>query len=333
MEKVEKNSYMYKVYMHNKYGRWKKMRNKIYDNIGELIGNTPIVQLNLTGPEDATLWGKLEYMNPGGSVKDRIGLAMINAAEKDGLKKGDTIIEATSGNTGIALAMITANRGYRLVLTMPAGVSEERKQLLKAYGAELLLVKPEDGPGMTGAIKLAEFNAGHYDDYYTRQFDNPANPEIHEKTTGPEIVDVFENSGKTLDYFVAGVGTGGTITGAGKILRQNYPDIKIYAVEPSTSRVLAGEKPGPNKITGIGAGFIPKNLDTKIYDGIIPVSFEDAKETANKLASIGILGGISSGAATYAALETAKGKGRDKNVLVIIPSNGERYLSTGLYAP
>lgn len=307
------------------------MMNKIFDEISKTIGNTSIIKIDLNEPEDAQLWGKIEFANPGGSVKDRIGLSMIDDAESKGLKKGDTIIEATSGNTGIALAMIAASRGYKMILTMSKTVNEERKQLLRAYGAELFLVEPEEGAGMIGAMKLAEKLSKEHGYYYTRQFENPANPLIHEKTTGPEIVNAFNSSGKSLDYFVAGVGTGGTITGVGKILRKYYPNIRIYAVEPSTSPVLSGGKAGPNKITGIGAGFIPKILDTRIYDEIIPVSYEDAKITANKLAKNGILGGISSGAAMHAALQVAKDKGKDKNVLVIIPSNGERYLSTGLY--
>ncbi len=303
------------------------------NNITELVGNTPIVRLNRVVEEgSATVWCKLEYYNPAGSVKDRIGLSMIVDAEKRGLlKPGDTIVEPTSGNTGIALAFVAAQRGYRLVLTMPETMSQERRDLLSAYGAELVLVKPEEGPGMTGAIKKAEQLAQEHGYFLPQQFKNPANPQIHETTTGPEVVEAFKDTG--LDFFVSGVGTGGTITGAGKVLRQNFPNIKIYAVEPKNSPVLSGGKVGRHAIQGIGAGFVPEILNTKIYDGIIQVSDEDARETTRRIAKEeGILVGISSGAAAYAALQTAKGKGRDKHLLVIFPDTGERYLSTGLFS-
>jgi cysteine synthase A len=302
------------------------------DNITELVGHTPIVRLNRVVEEgSATVWCKLEYYNPAGSVKDRIGLSMIMDAEERGLlKPGDTIVEPTSGNTGIALAFVAAQRGYRLVLTMPETMSQERRDLLRAYGADLVLVKPEEGPGMTGAIKRAEQLAQEHGYFMPQQFKNPANPRIHEETTGPEVVAAFKDTG--LDLFVSGVGTGGTITGAGKILRQNFPNIKIYAVEPKNSPVLSGGKPGKHAIQGIGAGFVPETLNTKIYDGIIQVSDDDARETARRIAKEeGILVGISSGAAAYAALQIAKGKGRDKHLLVILPDTGERYLSTGLF--
>jgi len=302
------------------------------NNITELVGDTPIVRLNRVVEDgSATVWCKLEYYNPAGSVKDRIGLSMIVDAEKRGLlKPGDTIVEATSGNTGIALAFVAAQRGYRLILTMPETMSQERRDLLSAYGAELVLVKPEEGPGMTGAIKKAEQLAQEHGYFLPQQFKNPANPQIHETTTGPEVVEAFKDTG--LDFFVSGVGTGGTITGAGKVLRQNFPDIKIYAVEPKNSPVLSGGKVGRHAIQGIGAGFVPEILNTKIYDGIIQVSDEDARETTRRVAKEeGILVGISSGAAAYAALQTAKGKGRDKHLLVIFPDTGERYLSTGLF--
>lgn len=303
------------------------------NNITELVGNTPIVRLNRVVEEgSATVWCKLEYFNPAGSVKDRIGLSMIIDAEKRGLlKPGDTIVEPTSGNTGIALAFVAAQRGYRLILTMPETMSQERRDLLSAYGAELVLVKPEEGPGMTGAIKKAEQLVQEHGYFLPQQFKNPANPQIHETTTGPEVVEAFKDTG--LDFFVSGVGTGGTITGAGKVLRQNFPNIKIYAVEPKNSPVLSGGKVGRHAIQGIGAGFVPKILNTRIYDDIIQVSDEDARETTRRIAKEeGILVGISSGAAAYAALQTAKGKGRDKHLLVIFPDTGERYLSTGLFS-
>jgi cysteine synthase A len=302
-------------------------------NITELVGDTPVVRLNRVVEDgSATVWCKLEYYNPAGSVKDRIGLSMIVDAERKGLlKPGDTIVEPTSGNTGIALAFVAAQRGYRLVLTMPETMSQERRDLLVAYGAELVLVKPEEGPGMTGAIKRAEQLAQEQGYFMPQQFKNPANPQIHEATTGPEVVEAFKDTG--LDFFVSGVGTGGTITGAGKILRQKFPDIKIYAVEPKNSPVLSGGKAGKHVIQGIGAGFVPEILNTKIYDGIIQVGDEDARETSRRIAKEeGILVGISSGAAAYAALQIAKGKGRDKHLLVILPDTGERYLSTGLFS-
>jgi cysteine synthase A len=306
---------------------------KKVNSITELVGDTPIVKLNRVVEQgSATVWCKLEYYNPAGSVKDRIGLSMIVDAEKRGLlKPGDTIVEPTSGNTGIALAFVAAQRGYRLILTMPETMSQERRDVLSAYGAELVLVKPEEGPGMTGAIKRAEQLAQEHGYFMPQQFKNPANPQIHETTTGPEVVAAFKDTG--LDFFVSGVGTGGTITGAGKILRQNFPHIKICAVEPKNSPVLSGGKPGKHAIQGIGAGFVPEILNTKIYDDIIQVSDEDARETARRIAKEeGILVGISSGAAAYAALQIAQGKGRDRHLLVILPDTGERYLSTGLFS-
>jgi len=302
------------------------------NNIAELIGDTPIVRFNkIVEDGSATVWGKLESFNPGGSVKDRIGLSMIVDAEKRGiLKPGDTIIEPTSGNTGIALGLVAAQRGYRLIFTMPETMSQERRDLLGAFGAELVLVKPEEGPGMTGAIKKAEKLAKEHGYFMPQQFKNPANPYIHQTTTGPEIVEAFKDTG--LDYFVSGIGTGGTITGAGKVLRQNFPNIKIYAVEPKNSPVLSGGEPSKHAIQGIGAGFVPEILNTKIYDGVIRVSDEDAKETTRRIAKEeGILLGISSGAAMYAALQTAKRKGGDKHLLVVLPDTGERYLSTDLF--
>lgn len=302
---------------------------RIANDITGLIGQTPIVKLNrLTGPEDAEVYLKLEYFNPGSSVKDRIALSMIEAAEKSGdLKEGDVIIEPTSGNTGIGLAMIAAAKGYKAVLVMPDTMSMERRNLLRAYGAELILTPGAEG--MNGAIKMAEKQAAENNWFMPQQFNNEANPEIHRLTTGPEIVEAM---GSQLDAFVSGIGTGGTITGAGQVLKENYPEIHIAAVEPADSPVLSGGKPGPHKIQGIGAGFVPNILNTEIYDEVIQVSNEQSYETARKVArEEGILGGVSSGAAVYAALQLAKRLGKGKKVLAILPSNGERYLSTPLY--
>lgn len=299
------------------------------NSITDLIGNTPIVKLNrLTDENSADVYVKLEYMNPGSSVKDRIALAMIEAAEKSGkLKEGDTIIEPTSGNTGIGLAMVAAAKGYRAVLVMPDTMSMERRNLLKAYGADLILTPGAEG--MNGAIKKANQLAEEHGYFVPQQFENPANPEIHRLTTGKEIV---EQMGDQLDGFIAGIGTGGTITGAGELLKEHYPAIKVYAVEPEDSPVLSGGKPGPHKIQGIGAGFVPKILDTKVYDDVIKIKNDEAFEWARKAArEEGVLGGISSGAAIAAALKVAKELGKGKKVLAILPSNGERYLSTPLY--
>ncbi|MBY4605987.1 MULTISPECIES: cysteine synthase A [Bacillus] len=303
---------------------------RVANSITELIGNTPIVKLNRLADENsADVYLKLEYMNPGSSVKDRIGLAMIEAAEKEGkLKAGDTIIEPTSGNTGIGLAMVAAAKGLKAILVMPDTMSMERRNLLRAYGAELVLTPGAEG--MKGAIKKAEELAEKHGYFVPQQFNNPSNPEIHRQTTGKEIVEQFGED--QLDAFVAGIGTGGTITGAGEVLKEAYPSIKIYAVEPSDSPVLSGGKPGPHKIQGIGAGFVPDILNTEVYDEIFPVKNEEAFEYARRAArEEGILGGISSGAAIYAALQIAKKLGKGKKVLAIIPSNGERYLSTPLY--
>lgn len=302
---------------------------RIANSINELIGQTPIVKLNrMVDDKSADVYLKLEYMNPGSSVKDRIALAMIEDAEAKGfLKQGTTIIEPTSGNTGIGLAMVAAAKGYKAILVMPETMSMERRNLLRAYGADLVLTPGSEGMG--GAIKKAEELAKENGYYMPQQFENAANPSIHESTTGPEIV---EQMGDQLDAFIAGIGTGGTITGAGKVLREKYKNIKIVAVEPADSPVLSGGKPGPHKIQGIGAGFVPGVLDTGVYDEIIKVENEQAFEYARRAAKEeGILGGISSGAAIYAALETAKKLGKGKKVLAIIPSNGERYLSTPLY--
>jgi cysteine synthase A len=302
---------------------------RVVNHVYELIGNTPIVKLNRLVDEDcADVYLKLEYMNPGSSVKDRIALAMIEEAEKEGLlKEGDTLIEPTSGNTGIGLAMVAAAKGIHTILVMPDTMSIERRNLLRAYGAELILTPGADG--MKAAIKKAEDLAKEHGYFMPQQFSNKANAEIHRKTTGKEIV---EQVGGQLDAFVAGIGTGGTITGAGEVLKEAYPSIKIYAVEPSDSPVLSGGKPGPHKIQGIGAGFIPSILNTDIYDEIIQVKGEDVFEYARRAArEMGILGGISSGAAIYAAIKVAKKLGKGKKVLTVLPSNGERYLSTPLY--
>lgn len=302
---------------------------KVANNMAELIGNTPIVKLNRTAdPEGAEIYLKLEFMNPGSSVKDRIALAMVEAAEKEGkLKDGDTIIEPTSGNTGIGLALVAAIKGYRAILVMPDTMSVERRNLLRAYGAELVLTPGAEG--MKGAIAKAGELAEENGYFMPQQFKNEANPEVHARTTGKEIV---EQMGDQLDAFVSGIGTGGTITGAGKVLKEHYPNIKLYAVEPKDSAILSGEKPGPHKIQGIGAGFVPDVLDTNVYDGVITVENEQAFETAREAAKKdGVLGGISSGAAIYAAQQVAKELGKGKKVLAVIPSNGERYLSTPLF--
>ncbi|KIL72028.1 cysteine synthase A [Bacillus badius] len=301
---------------------------RVANSVAELVGHTPIVKLNnVTNENSADVYLKLEYMNPGSSVKDRIALAMITAAEESGnLKEGGTIIEPTSGNTGIGLAMIAAAKGYRAILVMPDTMSMERRNLLRAYGAELVLTPGAEG--MNGAIRKAKELAEEKGYFMPQQFENEANPEIHRQTTGKEIAEQMDE----LDAFIAGIGTGGTITGAGQVLKEKFPGVKIYAVEPADSPVLSGGKPGPHKIQGIGAGFVPKVLDTKVYDEIITIANEEAFETARKVArEEGILGGISSGAAVAAALKVAEKLGKGKKVLAIIPSNGERYLSTPLY--
>ncbi|MGM0217182.1 cysteine synthase A [Enterococcus sp. AZ126] len=304
---------------------------QIFNSVTELIGKTPIVRLGHIVPDGAAdVFVKLEFFNPGGSVKDRIALSMVEKAEKNGLlKAGDTIVEPTSGNTGIGLAMVGAAKGYKVVIVMPDTMSIERRKLMQAYGAELLLTPGAEG--MKGAIAKAS-ELSEKDGYFMpMQFDNPANPEAHEKTTGKEIQDVFGAGG--LDAFVSGVGTGGTITGVGKELKRVYPNISIIAVEPTESPVLEGGSPSPHKIQGIGAGFIPKVLNTEIYEKIIAVSSEDAMETARQLAiKEGLLVGISAGAAVEAAIQVAKELGVGKKVLTVIPDNGERYLSTALYS-
>lgn len=303
---------------------------KIVKNVVDLIGNTPIVKLHNIVPEDsADVYVKLEFFNPGSSVKDRIAQSMLEAAEKEGkLKPGDTIVEPTSGNTGIGLAMVGAAKGYKVVIVMPDTMSIERRKLMKAYGAQLILTPGAEG--MKGAIAKATELAKEDGYYMPLQFDNPANPDVHEKKTGIEILEAFD--GDTLDAFVAGVGTGGTVTGVGRALKAHDPATKVYAVEPAESPVLEGGKPGPHKIQGIGAGFVPKVLDESIYDAVIEVPSDAAIEMARKVGQEeGILVGISSGANIYGALEIAKKLGKGKKVLAIVPDNGERYLSTSLY--
>jgi cysteine synthase A len=306
---------------------------RLVQNITELIGDTPLVRLNRVVPEgSAEIYLKLEFQNPGASVKDRIAISMVEVAEKEGkLKPGSTIIEPTSGNTGIGLAMVAAAKGYKAILVMPETMSIERRSLLKAYGAQLVLTPGAEG--MKGAIRRAEELQAENPDYFMpQQFKNQANVKVHRETTGPEIVEAIKAHDGKLDAFISGVGTGGTITGAGEVLKANFPGIKIYAIEPTNSPVLAGGKPGPHKIQGIGAGFVPDILNTEIYDGIISVDNEEAFETARRVAKEeGILGGISSGAAIFAALKIAKELGKGKRVVAVIPSNGERYLSTPLY--
>ena len=301
---------------------------RVANSVAELVGQTPIVKLNrLVEENSAEVYLKLEYFNPGSSVKDRIGLAMIEAAEDEGLiKPGDTIIEPTSGNTGIGLAMIAAAKGYKAIFVMPETMSLERRNLLRAYGAELVLTP---GPaGMKGAIAKAEELVKEHGYFLPQQFKNQANPEVHKRTTGKEIVEQMDQ----LDAFVSGIGTGGTITGAGRVIREKFPEVKIVAVEPKDSAILSGGNPGPHKLQGLGAGFIPDTLNTNIYDEVIQITTEEAFEASRRAArEEGILGGISSGAAISAALKVAKELGKGKKVLAIIPDNGERYLSTPLY--
>lgn len=302
---------------------------RVAEDITGLIGETPIVKLNkMTDEDSADIYLKLEFMNPASSVKDRIALAMIEAAEEEGaLKPGDTIIEPTSGNTGIGVAMVAAAKGYKTVLTMPDTMSQERRNLLRAYGAELVLTPGAEA--MKGAIKKAEELRDEHGYFMPQQFSNQANPEVHARTTGQEIVKQMSDG---VDAFISGIGTGGTITGAGRVLKDHFGDVKLYAVEPADSPVLSGGSPGPHKIQGIGAGFVPDVLDTDLYDGVIQIKNEEAFEASRKAARTnGILGGISAGAAVAAAQRVAKELGKGKKVLAVIPDNGERYLSTPLY--
>ena len=301
----------------------------IYDSILQTIGNTPIVRIHGLGKGPANVLAKVEFFNPGGSAKDRVGLAMIEAAEKDGtLKPGDTIIEPTSGNTGIGLALASAVKGYHMILTMPDTMSIERQKLAAAYGAEIVLTPGDQG--MTGAIEKANDLARERNGVILQQFENPANPAIHEATTGPEIWKQLDGK---VDAIVAGVGTGGTLTGIARYLRSQNPQVGVYAVEPDTSPVLSQGKSGPHKLQGIGANFVPKIMDTSLLTGILTVSAENAGKTAREAAAQeGLLIGISGGAALYAALELSrKPEFAGKNIVVILPDNGERYLSTWLF--
>ncbi len=307
---------------------------KIYTSADQLIGKTPLLELTNIEKKfglKAKILAKLEYLNPAGSVKDRIAKAMIDAAEASGeLKPDSVIIEPTSGNTGIGLASVAAARGYRIIIVMPETMSVERRQLMKAYGAELVLT--EGAKGMKGAIARADELAREIPNaFVTGQFVNPANPKAHFETTGPEI---WEDTDGRVDYFVAGVGTGGTITGTGRFLKSKNPDVRVVAVEPASSAVLSTGVAGAHKIQGIGAGFVPEVLDTKIYDEIIPVSNDDAFATGKEVGkNEGVLVGISSGAALWAAIELAKRpENEGKTIVVLLPDTGDRYLSTPLFA-
>lgn len=307
---------------------------KVYTSASQLIGKTPLLELTHIEKKfglNAKVIAKLEYFNPAGSVKDRIAKAMLDTAKAEGkLKPNSVIIEPTSGNTGIGLAAVAAAEGYRVIIVMPETMSVERRQLMKAYGAELVL--SDGSKGMSGAIaKAKELAAETPDSFIPGQFENPANPKAHFDTTGPEI---YEDTDGKVDIFVAGIGTGGTITGVGEFLKSKNPDVKVVAVEPATSAVLSTGVPGPHKIQGIGAGFVPDTLNTKIYDEIIPVSNEDAFETGKLIGkSEGVLVGISSGAAVYAAVQLAKRpENAGKNIVVLLPDTGDRYMSTPLFA-
>ncbi len=307
---------------------------KVYDSVTELVGSTPLLELKKIEKEEglgAKIYAKLELFNPGGSVKDRIAKAMIENAEKIGaLKEGSVIIEPTSGNTGIGLCSIAAAKGYRIIITMPETMSVERRNLMKAYGAELVLT--DGSKGMKGAIEKANELAGEIpNSFIPGQFVNPVNPATHEQTTGVEI---WNDTDGTIDIFVAGVGTGGTISGTGKALKERKPSVKVVAIEPKSSPVLSEGHAGSHKIQGIGAGFVPDTLNTKIYDEIIPVENEDAFETGRRIARTeGVLVGISSGAALWAAIQLAKREeNKGKTIVVLLPDTGERYLSTPMFA-
>ncbi|WP_295123794.1 cysteine synthase A [uncultured Leifsonia sp.] len=304
----------------------------VYENITEAVGRTPLVKLNrIAADTGATVLAKLEFYNPAGSVKDRIGVAIVDAAEKSGeLRPGGTIVEGTSGNTGIALAMVGAARGYKVILTMPETMSKERRVLLRAFGAEIVLTPGPDG--MRGAVEAAQKIVAENDNaIWARQFANEANPAIHRATTAEEI---WADTDGGVDIFVAGVGTGGTVTGVGQVLKERKPEVKVVAVEPLDSPILNGGKPGPHKIQGIGANFVPEILDTTVYDEVVDVSFEDSIATAKKLASEeGILAGISSGAIVWAALQLAKRpENAGKTIVAVVCDTGERYISTALWA-
>jgi cysteine synthase A len=293
------------------------------------IGNTPLARIQRLNPSPSVqIWAKLEMMNPGGSVKDRIALSMVESAEREGsLKPGGTIVEPTSGNTGIGLALVGAVKGYSVVLTMPESMSMERRKLLAGYGAELVLTPAADG--MRGAIERAGQLAEEHGYFMPQQFQNPANPQVHRLTTGPEIL---RQCPEPIDCFVSGIGTGGTVTGAGEVLRAAYPEIRIYGVEPSGSPVLSGGKPGSHKIQGIGAGFVPGVLNTEILDEVVTVTDDEAHETARRLArEEGLMVGISSGAAMAAALKVAARVDQLTTIVTVLPDTGERYLSTQLF--
>ncbi len=298
-------------------------------SISDHIGNTPLVLIQRLSPRaDVRIWAKLEFMNPGGSVKDRISLSMIEAAERDGrLNAGGTIVEPTSGNTGIGLALVGAVKGYHVILTMPESMSIERRKLLMGYGAELVLTPAANG--MRGAIEHAEQLVAEHAYFMPQQFQNPANPQVHRRTTGPEIL---RQCPDPIDYLVAGIGTGGTITGVGEVLRLAFPKLRVIGVEPADSAVLSGGKPGPHKIQGIGAGFIPDVLNTQLLDEVIPVTNQEAIETARQLArEEGLMVGISSGAAMAASLKVAERFEGPATIITVLPSTGERYLSTELF--
>jgi cysteine synthase A len=301
-------------------------------NIAEHVGRTPMIELTRLAPEGVRLFGKLESFNPGGSVKDRIGVAMIEAAEADGsIEPGKTtIVEATSGNTGIALAFVCAAKGYDLVLTLPQGMSREREALLRMYGARVEVI--ESLGGMNEAVQAARDMAERADVFLPDQFSNPANPEAHRRTTGPELWDALDGD---IDVLVCGVGTGGTITGAGEFLKDRNPKLHVVAVEPASSAVLSGRSPGPHKIQGIGAGFVPPVLNRAIIDEVVPVDDEDALDTARAAARTeGALVGISCGAALWAAIEIGRrGESQGKRIAVVLPDSGERYVSTPFFAP
>lgn len=304
---------------------------KIYTSIDQLIGNTPLLKLNRIVPEDAAdVYVKLEFFNPAGSTKDRIALAMIEKAEAEGkLKPGDTIIEPTSGNTGIGLASVAAAKGYHLIIVMPETMSVERRKLMQGYGAELILTPGADG--MKGSIAKAQELVDTKGYFMPMQFENPANPAIHEATTGQEIIDAFGKD-DLPDAFVAGVGTGGTLSGIGHALKKVDPNVKVYALEPAESPLLKEGKAGKHKIQGISAGFIPKTLDQEVYDGIIEVSSDDAIKTGQAVGRLeGFLPGISAGANIYGAIELAKQLGKGKKVVTVSPDGGDRYLSTDLF--
>ncbi len=305
---------------------------QVYDNITEAVGRTPLVKLNrIAADAGATVLAKLEFYNPAGSVKDRIGVAIVDAAEKSGeLRPGGTIVEGTSGNTGIALAMVGAARGYKVILTMPETMSKERRVLLRAFGAEIVLTPGPDG--MRGAVEAAQKIVAENDNaIWARQFANEANPAIHRATTAEEI---WADTDGGVDILVAGIGTGGTITGVGQLLKERKPGVQVVAVEPLDSPILSGGKPGPHKIQGLGANFVPEILDRTVYDEVVDVAFDDAIETAKKLASEeGILAGISSGAIVWAALQVAaRPENAGKTVVAIVADTGERYISTALWA-